>query len=397
MSFIVIQQSSKPKLQPRGFALWQLGFRPFYLLASVFAAGSIVVWAAQLWGVFGGSYLPGAIWHAHEMVFGFALAVIVGFLFTAVRNWSNRPTPQGAALAALAALWLAARCVALTPFGWVGAIVGPAFAFAAAAALAIPLWSSRNRRNYFFVALLAAFGLIDLVLHLALLGVIEPPPLLGLRLALDVVLFIVAVMAGRVIPMFTNNGIPGAGAQRNAAVERLALGSILVLALCDLLFRNGLALATVAFTAAALHAARWLLWHPRATVRHPLVWILHAAYAWIPVHLALRGMAALGWIAGSAATHALTVGAVGGLIMGMMTRTSRGHTGRPLRADLSDIACYCMVSLAALIRVFVPLLAPALTASAILVSAALWSGAFGLYAIRYWPMLTRARLDGAPG
>ncbi|HEY2188588.1 MAG TPA: NnrS family protein [Caldimonas sp.] len=398
MTLILRQEAPRTLLPPpRGFALWQLGFRPFYLLAAMLAAASILVWIGQLYGVFGFGYLPGPIWHAHEMLFGFALAVIVGFLFTAGRNWAGRPTPTGRWLAALAALWILGRCIALTPFGWAGAIASPAFALAAAASLAVPFWASRNRRNYFFIGLLAALGLLDLAIHLALLGAIELPPWLGVRLALDVVLFIMAVMAGRVIPMFTNNGVPGAGAVRQPALDRLALGSVLALTAFDLAFRSDVAIAAVALVAAALHAARWLLWRPWRTARNPLVWILHVAYAWIPLHLALRGLAALGWVADSAATHALTVGAVGGLVMGMMTRTSLGHTARPLRADRYDIACYAAVSIAALVRVFVPIAAPSQSPTAIVGSALLWSFAFALFAVRYWPVLTRPRLDGLPG
>jgi uncharacterized protein involved in response to NO len=129
----------------------------------------------------------------------------------------------------------------------------------------------------------------------------------------------------------------------------------------------------------------------------PLVWVLHLAYLWVPVHLALRALAEVGMVAPSVAAHALTVGAVGGLIIGMMTRTARGHTGRPLRADRYDTICYVLVLLSALVRVGLPLIAPAQTVDAVLGSAALWSAGFGLYAVRYWPVLTRPRLDGRPG
>jgi uncharacterized protein involved in response to NO len=399
MPLIAVQEAPRGPPPRGGFALWQLGFRPFYLLAGIFAAASIAVWLAQFFGVLRLGYLPGPMWHAHEMLFGFALAVIVGFLFTAGRNWSNRPTPTGPALAALAALWVAGRCIALTPFAWAGAMVGPAFPLAAAAAIAIPFWASRSRRNYFFVGLLVALGVLDLTLHLVLLGVVELPPWLGVRLALDLVLFIMAVMAGRVIPMFTNNGVPGAGARRHARLDRAALGSLIVLAALDLLFRVHVegAVAAAALVATILHTARWLLWRPWRTARHPLVWVLHVAYAWIPLHLVLRVAAELGWAAESAAIHALTVGALGGLVIGMMTRTSRGHTGRPLHADRFDVACYVAVSLAAVLRVFVPIAAPSQTLPAIVASGMLWSFAFGLFALRYWPVLTRPRLDGAPG
>lgn len=386
-----------PPARPTGLALWQLGFRPFYLLASSFAALSIPLWALQYAGLLPAAYLNGPMWHAHEMLFGFTLAVIVGFLFTAGRNWSNQPTPTGAALAALALLWLAARLLALTPWGWAAAAANVGFALAAALALARPLWAARNRRNYFFVGLLGLLATAALSLHLQLLGVIALPPWASITLALDVVLFIMAVMAGRVVPMFTNNGVPGARATRHPVVEKLALGSVLALLVADLLPLPGVLFATLAALACAAHLARWWLWQPWTTWRTPLVWVLHMAYLWIPVHLALRAAAALGAVPSSLATHALMVGAAGGLIIGMMTRTARGHTARPLRADRADVACYLLVLAAALVRVGVPLLQPAWNMEAVLASAALWSAGFGLYALRYAPVLLRPRLDGRPG
>ena len=382
---------------PRRFALWALGFRPFYLLASVFAALSIPLWALQFSGVLGHAYLAGPVWHAHEMLFGFALAVIVGFLFTAGRNWSNQPTPSGAVLAAFAALWLAGRILVLTPFGWAAALVNVAFPLAAAVALAIPFIRARNRRNYFFIGLLGLLAGAAGCVHLAQLGVTRLPAWAGLQLGLDLVLFILAVMGGRVIPMFTNNGVPGAAARRHPIVEQAALGAVLVLSAADAAGLAGLPLAVVAALGALAHGIRWALWQPWKSLRAPLVWVLQLAYAWVPVHLALRACAALGVVGPSPAVHALTVGAVGGLIIGMMTRTARGHTARPLRADRVDTSCYLLVLLAGVVRVVVPLLAPELTLASVQWSAALWSAGFGLYALRYWPVLTRARLDGKPG
>ena len=397
MAVIVIEEPARPAGPPPGFALWQLGFRPFYVLASVFSALSIALWAAQFTGWLGHAYLPGPLWHAHEMLFGFTLAVVVGFLFTAGRNWSNRPTPSGWPLAALAALWLLARLLVLTPWGWASAIASTAFPIAAAVGLAIPFWAARNRRNYFFVGLLVLLGGADLALHLSLLGVLTLPPQLGLKVALDVVLFILAVMAGRVVPMFTNNGVPGAGATRRGAVEKAALGSLIVLALLDGAGLDGGGVAAVAAFAAVAHASRWLLWRPWKTTPAPLVWSLHLAYAWIPVHLALRVGVEFGAVGASTATHALTAGAAAGMIIAMMVRTTRGHTAMPLRADRADVACFALVSGAALIRVAGPLFAPSLTMAAIVASAALWSSGFGLFAVRYAPILIRPRRDSRPG
>ncbi|MCG2595823.1 NnrS family protein [Ramlibacter sp. XY19] len=394
--FLRIEEPPRPA-PPQGFALWQLGFRPLYLLASSFAALSILLWALQFTGHLAAPYLPGALWHAHEMLFGFTLAVIVGFLFTAGRNWSGQPTPTGSLLAAFCALWLAGRVLVLTPWGWASAIVNAAFPLAAAIALAIPFARAGNRRNYFFVALLALLAAATLAVHLNQLGAIALPAWAGIGLALDVVLFILCVMGGRVIPMFTNNGVPGAGAQRRNGVERLALGAVLALLAADALRAPAWLLAAIAAAAAAAHLARWLLWQPWKTLRTPLVWVLHLAYAWIPVHLALRALAAMDRIPPSAATHALTVGAVGGLVIGMMTRTARGHTARPLRADDWDTAAYLLVAAAAFVRVLLPLAQPAWLLQAVLGSALLWSTGFALYTVRYFNALTRPRLDGKAG
>jgi uncharacterized protein involved in response to NO len=190
---------------------------------------------------------------------------------------------------------------------------------------------ARQQRNYFFVGVLALMGGADLALHLSVMGMLNLPAFFGLRIALDIVLFVMAVMAGRVIPMFTNNGVPGAGAERRPALDRAALGAVIVLTLADALGIDGLPMAAIAFVAAAAHALRWAWWKPWRTLRVPIVWVLHAGYGWIPIHLALRAATELGAVGSSAATHALTAGAAGTLIIGMMTRTSRGHTGAAAR------------------------------------------------------------------
>jgi uncharacterized protein involved in response to NO len=160
---------------------------------------------------------------------------------------------------------------------------------------------------------------------------------------------------------------------------------------------GGVPVAAIAALAAIAHAIRWSLWRPWKTLRTPLVWIMHAGYLWLVLHLALRSAAALGWIGSSPATHALTAGAIGGLVIGMITRTALGHTGRPLRAGRAELACYVLITSAAVVRVFVPLALPEQLVHAVLCSALLWSAGFGLYAVRYWPILTRPRLDGLPG
>ena len=388
---------SQPAASVVGFALWNLGFRPFYLLASFFSAFSVVLWVAQYSSLIPPVYPHGSVWHAHEMLFGYTTAVVAGFLLTAVRNWTNQPTPTGKPLMALVALWVAGRVLILTPLATAAAVVNAAFPIAVAIAIGIPLLKARNVRNYFFAVLLVMLGALALLVHLTLQRRFAFPPQASLQLALDVVLFIMVVMGGRVIPMFTNNAIPGTRATRRPGLDRFCLGSVLLLLLADLLQLDPAVLAAIALASALAHGARLYLWQPWRTIATPLVWILHAAYAWIVVHLALRGLAELGLIAGSLATHALTIGGIGGLTIGMMTRTARGHTARQLHADGYETTAFGLVQAAAIVRVLGAMLLPPLYVASVQLSGVLWATAFGLYAVRYWPVLTRPRLDGKPG
>jgi uncharacterized protein involved in response to NO len=362
-------------------SLFALGFRPLYLLAGLYAALSVPLWAAQYAG-----WLPGAnlYWHAHEMLFGYAFAVIAGFLLTAVRVWTGRPTPSGAPLAAIAGLWLAARVAALSSL-FVSSLIDAAFAVAVAWGIGQPILATRNR-NAFFIGLVLALGAASLAFRAW--------PQVALAVGLDVVLLVIAIMGGRVIPPFTNNGAPGANARRNAWLERAALGAVILILLLDVL---QLPVWPVAFLAAALHAVRAALWSPLATRGRPILWILHLSYAWVVVHLLLRGVAGLELAPPGLATHALTVGVIGGLTLGMMTRTSRGHTARPLKVGAWETAAYVLVHLAAALRVIAPLVVPQFYTFWVLASGVLWSAAFAIFTAVYIPILTRPRLDGQPG
>jgi uncharacterized protein involved in response to NO len=380
-----------------GFALWNLGFRPFYLLAGLFASLSILMWIAEYAGYLPGGYVRDPVWHAHEMLFGYTMAVIAGFLFTAVRNWTGQPTPSGALLAAYALLWLAGRISVLTPYTLVSATLNALFPIGVAAALAIPLARSNNRRNYFFVVLLVLLGLATFAVHMAHLGVIAWPARATLQATLDAILFVIAVMAGRVVPMFTNNGVPGAHAVRDPLVEKAAQGGVLLLIVADLLPMDAAWLGAVAGIVACAHAIRLWLWQPWRTRRTPLVFVLHVAYAWIIVYLALRALAAWGFVASPLAVHALTIGTIGGMTIGMMTRTARGHSGRPLVAGRAEVSCYALLALAAAIRVFGGIAFPDFYRATVVLSGLCWSAGFALFTVRYWPILTRPRLDGKPG
>lgn len=390
--------SQRRAVPVKPFALWNLGFRPFFLFAGFFSAASILAWTAQLaFGAHAPAYVAGPAWHAHEMIFGYAFAVVVGFLFTAVRNWTNQPTPTGAPLALLVLLWSLGRVLMLTPWFAQAPLADAVFSLAAAGAIARPLMRGGNRHNYFFIVVLGGFAAANGLFYGAVTGAISWPPERGLHMGLDLVLFLMAIVGGRVIPMFTANGAPGSRPQRRPWVERCALGSLLALLAVELLALPLLLLSATAATAALANLARLLLWQPWRTFRHPMVWILHAAYGWIVLYLALLAPAAAGLIPSSPALHALTVGAIGSLTLGMMTRVSRGHTGHPLRAGTLEIAAYLLLQCAALVRVGLPLLAPALARQAFVVSGVLWAMAFLAFTVRFAPMLARPRIDGKAG
>lgn len=391
------ENTGAPLPSPR-FALWNLGFRPFYLLAGTFAVVAMLWWIAQLAGAAGGqAYLQGPLWHAHEMIFGYAFAVIVGFLFTAVRNWSNAPTPTGPALAAIAALWLAGRIFGFTPWAIPAAAADIAFALAAAFGIGRPLLAAGNRRNYFFIAVLLGFGAANLAFHLGMSGIVDMPVQRGLQTGLNLVLFLIAVLGGRVIPMFTANGIPGTQPTRHPGIERTALAGIVMLIAADALGLPAMVIAAIAAVTGIAHAARLALWQPWRTLHKPIVWILHVSYAWIAVHLLLRASALLDIVPPGTATHALTVGAIGGLTLGMMTRTARGHTGLALAASRMETAAYLLVQAGAVVRVFGPLAFPDQYLHTVVASGLLWAIAFALFTLKFWPILTRPRADGREG
>ena len=294
----------------------------------------------------------------------------------------------------LAALWVCGRVQVLTPFTIVAALVNMAFPVAVAFAIGVPLLRSHNVRNYFFVRLLILMGMLILAVHLALQGRFDLSVDLILKLALDVVLFIMIVMGGRVIPMFTNNGIPGGNAIRNAQVEKFTLSSVILLFVADLLQLPQIAIGMIGLISALVHGTRLYLWKTWRTFTTPLVWILHISYAWIVIHFSLRGLSALELLIGSYATHVLTVGAIGGLTLGMMTRTARGHTGRPLVAGHIEVTIFLLIQVAAILRVFGGIVSDGLYMTSIQISALLWASAFSLYVLRYWSVLTRPRLDG---
>ncbi len=392
------------KLQAQGEVLrrapvFALGFRPFFLLAGVAAAVLLPLWGIGFaTGHLVNPYYGGFAWHVHEMLFGFAVAVIAGFLLTAVRNWTGIDTLAGAPLAVLAALWTAGR---LLPF-FAGlpptlvASVDLAFLPALMVALAVPLVRSGQRRNLALLLVLAGLWTANLAMHLQALGIGSGGTRAGTAAVLLIVVLI-AVIAGRVLPFFTERALPGARPWRHRGLEIAALGSLLALLVLVVLWPHSILVAPVALAAALLHTVRLGGWAD-ARARHiPLLWVLFLGYAWIVVGLALYGLAALGLVAPSLAVHAFTAGAIGGLTLGMMARVALGHTGRAMQAAPLTIAAFVAVHLAAGARVLLPLFLPAEYAGWIALASILWSVAFALFLWVYTPVLLRPRVDGRPG
>ena len=395
MALIPLEEPTTKRIPPETFSLWALAFRPLYLLAALFAAIAIPVWAiAHSGGI--ELPIPGMWWHAHEMIFGFAVAVIIGFLLTAGRNWTGLDTPSGRPLMMLAALWLAGRLAMAFGSGvWV-AIVELAFLPAAAAVLLRVLVKAKSTRNYFVGVLPAMLALANLFFHLAVLGVIDADPLTAMHLALGLIVVLETVIGGRVIPMFTFNGLRGVKQWRDIRLDWAAAIATGVALLLWALGAGAWA-GPVSLLAALLQAVRLGGWNPWATRGTPLLWVLHLGYLWIPLGLALVALAQFGVLPRSAGIHALAIGATGGLIIGMITRTALGHTGRMLVAGPMETAAYALVLLAALVRVLTVALIPAAQAGGVHAAATLWSLGFLVYLWRYGPFLLRARVDGKAG
>ena len=377
--------------------VWALGFRPFYLMAAVFAALAVPLWLAQYLGWLGAWPQVGLGWHMHEMVFGMAIAVIVGFLFTAGRAWTGLWTPRAGHLAALAGLWLAGRVAMLAAPAPLAAAVDLAFLPLAAWPLYRVLSQSGNKRNLFLVVLLGLLTIANALYHATALGALALAQTVPVQAAILLIVVIESVIGGRVIPMFTRNGAPGSAAAAYPSRERAALASMVLAALAWVLGAPALIGAPLALAAAG--AALWRLagWQPQRTLRVPLLWILHLSYAWIPLGFALLALAELNLVTASVAFHALTVGSMGGLIIGMMTRTTLGHTGRVLKVGRAETAMFWLIQLGAVARLAAGVGPAALRDPALVAATVCWALSFLLFALVYGPYLFRPRIDGKEG
>lgn len=385
---------------PARSALFALGFRPFFLLAAFIALTALGVWGfGQALGWVPVAHYPGVLWHSHEMLFGYAVAVIAGFLLTAVRNWTGMQTPVGAGLAGLVLLWLAGRVLALMPAAVPGSLIAAvdlAFLPALAASLAIPVLRARQWHNLVFIVILGALTFANALVHLAALG-LAPTGRLGTYGALYMVIAVITVIGGRVIPFFTESALPGAVAARRAPLEWLVFLSLGAFVLVDLTLPMSSAAGVLAAVAGTIHVLRLAGWHDRRVWSVPLLWVLFLGYGWVGLGFILYALAAAGLMSPTLAVHAWTAGGIGVLTVGMMARVALGHTGRPLRPVSLTVAAFVLVNLAAAVRVLLPILWPGAYAEFIAASTALWVAGFLAFLIVYAPILWRPRVDGRPG
>lgn len=387
-------------------AFLEYGFRPFFLGAGLHAGLAMLAWIAWI-GVGADAVTvrgPVISWHAHEMIFGYALAVVAGFFLTAVPSWTGRRPVSGGPLAVLFLLWVVARLAM-----WFSAYLPPAvvalpeLAFIAmlAALVGQALLSGWSKRNFIFLPVLAAFFVAAALYHLELAGLISDAALTGHKLGLDALLILITVVGGRIVPAFTTNALRREGEDRlpRPADRRdvLAILAVVLLTLCDLVIPGTAVTGWVALAAGAAGAARMFGWRTGRVLGSPILWILHLGCAWLAVGFLLKGFALVtGAFPEVAALHALSVGAVGSMTLGVMSRAALGHTGRPLVVPPPITAAYVLVSAAAAVRVAGPIIFPTLYGGTMLLSGALWSAAFLIFVVVYWPIVTRPRITSRP-
>lgn len=387
------------------FVPFAYGFRPFFLAAGLFAVVAIAAWVWIF--VTGGAplgALPPYLWHGHEMLYGFICAAIAGFLLTAVPSWTGTRGFAGAPLIALTVLWLAGRiafaAAASLPPVWL-AVCELSFLPLLAFLIGRTLLRTRNR-NFPMLIIVAVLWAIDAWFLQAITTGDFLAASQALRVGIGVVLLLVTVIGGRIVPNFTASALRRRGIaveiRSHALIERVTIGSMALAVVIDAVAPAHWAAAAVAGIAAIAQAVRLAGWRSLKTLTEPIVWVLHAAYAWLPIGLALKAV----YLATGAPwafqwQHALTIGAATTMILAVTTRASLGHTGRPLEVSRSIGIAYLLLLLAALVRVFGPTLLPSAYIATIETAALLWIVAFAIYLVVYAPILTLARVDQKPG
>jgi len=382
--------------------LFSVAFRPFFLSGAVFSVIALIAWASVLNGLISFTpYVNSFWWHAHEMLFGFVAAIVVGFLLTAVQNWTGQISVRGSSLVLLWALWLLARVTLALDLGlasWLLVLIDLAFLPAAGLVLARLIIRAKLWRNLIFVPVISLMTIANGLMHWG--GLNDSPELInqGSYAMVMLVILLITVLGGRVFPMFTANGT---GTKKVESVRIIEIFTIVTTMIIALVYLSGIVLpaafqGALLMFAALCHFIRLLRWRFWVTFKAPLVWSIHLGYFGIPIGFFMMGLHYLmnnseGGFLLSTTLHSLTVGAIGTTILAMITRVSLGHTGRKLIAGKVMASAFLVVCFAFILRVFYPLLNGDY-ALIMGVSAALWSVAFGAYAIIFMPKLLAKRV-----
>ncbi len=379
-------------------AVLEYAFRPMFLFAAGWAIAALALWLAMFFGYL---QLPTRFdplaWHIHEMLFGFVMAAVAGFLLTAIPNWTGRPPLRGLPLALLTGLWLLGRLACLISAdlpAWLAVLADLAFPTALLSIAAREIMAAQNWRNLPLTAPLALFVAADLLMHLESLGFAVPAGL-GWRLGIAAPSVLISVIGGRIVPSFTRNWLTKRKSLRlPAPQDKLDTAAVaaLVAALIAWSFLPAQQLTgPLLIAAAVLNAARLSRWAGRATWGEKLLLILHLGYAWLVLGVALLGLSVLHiGVPAASAIHALTAGAIAVMILAVMPRVTLGHTGRELTAGRTTVAAFVLINAAAVARVFASWHTEFATIL-LLVAGTCWIAAFGLFELRYGPMLLTRR------
>jgi uncharacterized protein involved in response to NO len=383
------------------YPLFALGFRVFFALAGLFALLLVVVWSAFIKGsLTQETYFTHTYWHAHEMLMGYTVAVIAGFLLTAVKNWTALPTVTGKPLAGLALLWIYGRVVpfyeGLLP-DVVIALTDFAFLPMLAYQISKPLLQTKQYKNLIFVVLLLLLTIGNGLIHIEILGLQKNTAAVGLQAIMATIIVMILIIAGRIFPFFTNRGISATLVIKNPLLDALAIASALLVFDLQLFGTTGTVLAITAIIAALANFARVYNWYVQKIWYQPLLWILYIGYGWLILGFLLTAFAAYAVISPSLVLHAFTIGGIGVLTLGMMARVSLGHTGRAIRASTTITIAFVLLNLAAAFRVILPIAIPTWSDSFIYISIILWLEAFTLFVFVYLPILISIRVDGQEG
>lgn len=374
------------------------GFRPFFFSGALFSVLSIGLWGSFYAGVGGitppGFFVDPISWHAHEMIYGFALAIVAGFLLTAVANWTGTAPVRHFHLAGLCALWVTGRVVMSVDLGlpsWGIIALEASFVPALAISLALPLLRSWNKRNFIFLMLLSILFACDA-------WFLSTANMTALYVAMMMILTMISLIGGRVIPAFTVAALQRKGidaAQTNQTrMDIAALTSLAAVTLCLVFARETILLGMVAALSCIIHALRMRHYHTLKSLNDPLLWILHAGYGWLVAGLALLAFTGFNLLGTTAVIHAFTAGCIGSMILGMICRVTLGHTGRNLEIGRMTILSFYTIQIAAILRIFGPMLAPEYMTHWIVCSALLWALCYAAYLAVFSGMLFGPRPDG---